>query len=135
MYIDIARAYQLALRWKVSQDTRYADLAVVFLNEWSSTLTTLTGNADRFLAAGIYGYQFANAAEIMRTYEGWAAADFARFQNMMLTVFYPLNQQLPDQPQRRPRSPTTGPTGTSAPWPRCWPSACCATGRTSTTRR
>lgn len=91
MYIDIARAYQLALRWKVSQDTRYADLAVVFLNEWSSTLTTLTGNADRFLAAGIYGYQFANAAEIMRTYEGWAAADFARFQNMMLTVFYPLN--------------------------------------------
>ncbi|SOD30932.1 Alginate lyase [Variovorax sp. YR752] len=91
MYIDIARAYQLALRWKVSQDTRYADLAVVFLNEWSSTLTALTGNADRFLAAGIYGYQFANAAEIMRTYEGWAAADLARFQNMMLTVFYPLN--------------------------------------------
>ncbi|MBT2337221.1 alginate lyase family protein [Variovorax paradoxus] len=91
MYIDIARAYQLALRWKVSQDKRYADLAVVFLNEWSSTLTTLTGNADRFLAAGIYGYQFANAAEIMRTYEGWAASDFARFQNMMLNVFYPLN--------------------------------------------
>lgn len=91
MYIDIARAYQLALRWKVSQDKRYADLAVVFLNAWSSTLTTLTGNADRFLAAGIYGYQFANAAEIMRTYEGWAASDFARFQAMMLNVFYPLN--------------------------------------------
>ena len=91
MYIDIARAYQLALRWKVSQDTRYADLAVVFLNAWSSTLTSVTGNSDRFLAAGIYGYQFANAAEIMRSYTGWAAADFARFQNMMLTVFYPLN--------------------------------------------
>ena len=27
----------------------------------------------------------------MRTYPGWAAIDFARFQNMMLTVFYPLN--------------------------------------------
>jgi hypothetical protein len=91
MYIDIARAYQLALRWKVSQDTRYADLAVAFLNAWSSTLTSVTGNADRFLAAGIYGHQFANAAEIMRSYTGWAAADFARFQNMMLTVFYPLN--------------------------------------------
>lgn len=90
-FIDVARAYQLALRWKVSQDTRYADLAVVFLNEWSSTLTSVTGNADRFLAAGIYGYEFANAAEIMRTYPGWAPADFARFQNMMLTVFYPLN--------------------------------------------
>jgi len=91
MYIDIARSYQLALRWKVSQDTRYADLAVVFLNAWSSTLTSIQGNADRFLAAGIYGHQFANAAEIMRSYPGWAASDFARFQNMMLTVFYPLN--------------------------------------------
>jgi hypothetical protein len=93
MYIDIARAYQLALRWKVSQDKRYADLAVVFLNAWSSTLTSVTGNADRFLAGGIYGYQFANAAEIMRSYTGWAAQDFARFQNMMLTVFYPLNHR------------------------------------------
>jgi hypothetical protein len=91
LYIDIARTYQLALRWKVSGDTRYADQAVVFLNAWSSTLTTITGNADRFLAAGIYGYQFANAAEIMRTYSGWAPADLANFQAMMLNVFYPLN--------------------------------------------
>ncbi|MTV37980.1 LamG-like jellyroll fold domain-containing protein [Duganella radicis] len=93
LYIDIARTYQLALRWKVTGDTSYADRAVAFLNAWSSTLTGITGNADRFLAAGIYGYQFANAAEIMRTYSGWAAADLARFQNMMLTVFYPLNHQ------------------------------------------
>jgi hypothetical protein len=53
MYIDIARTYQLALRWKVSGDIAYAGQAVVFLNAWSSTMTTLTGNADRFLAAGI----------------------------------------------------------------------------------
>jgi len=91
LYIDIDRTYQLALRWKVSGDTRFADLAVVFLNAWSSTLTSIQGNADRYLAAGIYGYQFANAAEIMRTYSGWAAADFAQFQSMMLTVFYPLS--------------------------------------------
>ncbi|SFV11189.1 LamG-like jellyroll fold domain-containing protein [Pseudoduganella namucuonensis] len=93
LYIDVARAYQLAVRWKVSGDTAYADKAVQFLNAWSSTLTGITGNADRFLAAGIYGYEFANAAEIMRTYPGWAAADLARFQNMMLNVFYPLNHQ------------------------------------------
>ncbi|MDQ1921532.1 LamG-like jellyroll fold domain-containing protein [Massilia pseudoviolaceinigra] len=93
MYIDIARAYQLALRWKISGDVAYAERAIAFLNAWSSTLTTITGNADRFLAAGIYGYQFANAAEIMRTYAGWAPVDFARFQHMMLTVFYPLNHQ------------------------------------------
>lgn len=93
LYIDIARAYQLALRWKISGDTAYADLAVVFLNAWSSTLTTVSGNSDRYLAAGIYGYEFANAAEIMRGYSGWAAADFARFQNMMLTIFYPLSSE------------------------------------------
>ena len=93
LYIDVARAYQLAVRWKVSGDVAYANKAVEFLNAWSSTLTSITGNADRFLAAGIYGYEFANAAEIMRTYPGWAAADLARFQNMMLTVFYPLNHQ------------------------------------------
>jgi hypothetical protein len=93
LYIDIARAYQLAVRWKVSGDTAYADRAVYFLNAWGYILKNLTGNADRFLAAGIYGYQFANAAEIMRSYSGWAAADLAQFQGMMLNVFYPLNHQ------------------------------------------
>ncbi|HEU0185819.1 MAG TPA: RICIN domain-containing protein [Blastocatellia bacterium] len=93
LYNDIHAAYQTALRWKISGDTAYADKSVQILNAWSSTLTTVNGNADRFLAAGIYGYQFANAAEIMRTYSGWAAADFNRFKNMMLNVFYPLNHQ------------------------------------------
>jgi len=93
LYIDVARTYQLALRWKVTGDTAYADRAVEFLNAWGRILKYVTGNADRFLAAGIYGYQFANAAEIMRTYPGWAAADLTRFQDMMLNVFYPLNHQ------------------------------------------
>ena len=43
------------------------------------------------MAAGIYGYEFANAAEIMRTFKGWKPEDFARFQKMMLNVFYPMN--------------------------------------------
>ena len=94
LYTDAARAYQFALRWKISGDETYADKAVQFLNAWGSTLTEITGNADRYLAAGIYGYQFANAAEIMRTYEGWAESDFSRFKDMMLRVFYqPLNHR------------------------------------------
>ena len=92
LFNDIHAAYQLALRWKVSEDTRYADKSVEILNAWSSKLTSVHGNADRFLAGGIYGYQFANAAEIMRTYRGWNPSDLARFQKMMLDVFYPLNQ-------------------------------------------
>ncbi|HEY9063703.1 MAG TPA: alginate lyase family protein, partial [Burkholderiaceae bacterium] len=91
MVEDLERAYQYAVRWKVSRDTAYADQAVKFLNAWSSTMKTLTGNSDRFLAAGLYGYQWANAAEIMRTYSGWKAEDFAAFQNLLLTVFYPMS--------------------------------------------
>jgi hypothetical protein len=88
LYNDIAAAYQNALRWKITGNTANGNAARDILNAWSATLTTVTGNADRFLAAGIYGCQFANAAEIMRGYSGF---NLARFQTMMLNVFYPLN--------------------------------------------
>ncbi|GKQ37071.1 alginate lyase family protein [Streptomyces sp. A012304] len=90
LYNDIAAAYQNALRWQVAGTEANARCAADILNAWSSTLTTVTGNADRFLAAGIYGWQFANAAELMRGYSGF---DLARFQRMMVEVFYPLNNQ------------------------------------------
>ena len=40
--------------------------AVEILNAWASTLTAIEELPDRFLASGIYGYQLANGAEIMR---------------------------------------------------------------------
>ncbi|MGI5459029.1 alginate lyase family protein [Streptomyces sp. CA-249302] len=88
LYNDIAAAYQNALRWKVGGTAANGDTAVKILNAWSSTLTTVTGNADRFLAAGIYGWEFCQAAELMRGYSGF---DLAAFQDMMVNVFYPLN--------------------------------------------
>ncbi|SDT05963.1 alginate lyase family protein [Actinoplanes derwentensis] len=88
LYHDIHAAYQNALRWRIAGTTAHGDRARDILNAWSATLTTITGNADRFLAAGIYGWQFANAGELMRGYSGF---DLARFQRMMLTVFYPVN--------------------------------------------
>ena len=90
LYNDIHAAYQNALRWRIQGTTAHGDCARNILNAWSGTLTTVTGNADRFLAAGIYGYQFANVAELMRDYPGF---DLARFKTMMLNVFYPLNNQ------------------------------------------
>ncbi|MGJ3703455.1 LamG-like jellyroll fold domain-containing protein [Variovorax sp. AFSI2.2] len=90
MFSDMQRAHQLALRWKISGDEDYAKKSVEFLNAWSSTLTKLGGNSNVFLASGLYGYQWANAAELMRTYPGWANEDVARFQAMLLNVFYPL---------------------------------------------
>jgi hypothetical protein len=89
LYNDIHAAYQNALRWKVSGDTAHRDKAVEILNAWSSTLQEVTGNADRFLAAGIYGYQFCCAADIVRDAEGF---DLGAFQDMMTSVFLPKNE-------------------------------------------
>jgi fibronectin type 3 domain-containing protein len=90
MVIDMQRTYQLAVRWKVSGNVAYANQAVIFLNAWSSTMTTLGGNSDRFLASGLYGYGWAAAADIMRSYSGWATADVTSFQNYLLNIYYPM---------------------------------------------
>ncbi|WP_155053681.1 alginate lyase family protein [Streptomyces blattellae] len=90
LYNDIHAAYQNALRWHVGGTAAHGDCAVRILNAWSGRLTSVTGNADRFLAAGLYGWQFAQVAELMRGYAGF---DLNRFKTMMLNVFYPLNDQ------------------------------------------
>ncbi|WP_329268797.1 alginate lyase family protein [Streptomyces pseudovenezuelae] len=88
LFNDIAAAYQNALRWQVGGTEANAVCAANILNAWSRTLTSVTGNADRFLAAGIYGWQFANACELMR---GYGDFDLAAAQEMLAKVFYPLN--------------------------------------------
>jgi len=96
---DVRAAYLNALRWKISGDTHAADCAVRIMNAWSSTLKQIwwaDGHYDGFLVAGIQGYQFANVGEIMRSYTGWRAADFARFQSMMSQIFYPMNAGIAD---------------------------------------
>ncbi|OIN61056.1 hypothetical protein BLX24_02995 [Arsenicibacter rosenii] len=91
LFRDAAAAYQTALRWKISGDNAYADKSIAILNAWAAGMTTISGTSDRFLLAGIQGYQLANAAEIMRSYGGWTSTDFTKFQNWMLTVWYPVN--------------------------------------------
>lgn len=89
---DVAAAYQLGLRWKISGDNKYATAAVKILNAWAQTCKSINGDSNKYLAAGIYGYQFANAAEILRDYSGWEKSDFENFKKWMLDLFYPLNQ-------------------------------------------
>ncbi|MCH7232730.1 RICIN domain-containing protein [Glycomyces sp. L485] len=88
LYRDVHAAYQNALHWRISGSTAHRDKAVEICNAWSGTLQEITGNADRYLAAGIYGYQFCNAAELVRDAPGF---DLGRFRQMMTDVFYPLN--------------------------------------------
>lgn len=90
LFNDCAAAYANALRWKIAGTTANADKAIQILNAWAS-VKVISGTSDKYLAAGLYGYQLANAAEIMRSYSGWTATSFTAFKTMMLNVFYPMN--------------------------------------------
>jgi len=67
LFNDAAAAYALALRWKVSCDDAYAGKAIDILNARSASLEMIDGSSDKFLASGIYGYELANATEILLT--------------------------------------------------------------------
>ena len=92
-YINACRgatmAYQNALRWKIGGTKANAEAAVRILMAWANTTKAIGGDSNYALAAGLYGYQFAQAAELMRDYEGWSREDFASFQRWMLDVWYP----------------------------------------------
>ena len=92
-YMNAARgaciAYQNALRWKIEGNEKCARHAVEVLMAWCNTTKAIVGGSDARLATGIYGYEFAQAAELMRDYEGWARDDFHRFQQWMYQLWYP----------------------------------------------
>jgi len=83
---DATAMYYNALRWYITGDTSYATCAVNIANAWSSTVNATP--AGDFLSAIPCG-SFALAAEVLRIYPGWAAADVTRFKNMTLNYFYP----------------------------------------------
>jgi hypothetical protein len=89
MFRDANAAYQNALMWCITGDQRHARKAVEILNEWSSTLRKMDGH-DVQLSAGLYGFKFVNAAELIRhTYPAWKQDDVARFERMLRDAVYP----------------------------------------------
>ncbi len=92
-YINAARgatiAYQNALRWKIEGNEACAKHAVDVLMAWANTCKGIGGDSNFALAGGLYGYEFAQAAELMRDYEGWKAKDFETFKRWMLDLWYP----------------------------------------------
>jgi hypothetical protein len=87
---DANAAYLNALRWIISGDIAHADCAVRIFNAWSKTVTEIPHGNDQPGLSGIPIGSFAIAAELMRSYPGWAAADQARFRRMLLDYFYPV---------------------------------------------
>ena len=86
---DSNAAYQNALLWCITGEEAHAKKAMDVLDGWSGTLQVLDGT-DVELAAGLCGFKFANAAELLRaTYPKWPADDVARCQKMLREVFYP----------------------------------------------
>ena len=68
---DAAAAFQLGLRYRITGDSDCAAAAVKILNDWADVCKQITANDNnQYLAAGFQGYQFANAAELLRDYEG-----------------------------------------------------------------
>jgi len=61
-----------------------------FLGE---TLQTLGGGDDKYLTAGLQGYELANAAELLRGYPPFAKNGLAIVTDMLLRVILPMNEK------------------------------------------
>jgi hypothetical protein len=83
-------AYDCAILWWITEDQKFADRAMEILRDWAAMLRSFDYN-DAKLLAGWTGYQFCNAAEILRySRAGWPPAEIEAFSEMLLTVYYPL---------------------------------------------
>ncbi|MDF3056572.1 MAG: hypothetical protein K0R17_787 [Rariglobus sp.] len=87
---DASAAYLNGLRWVISGDTAHADCAVRILNAWSGTVNEVSHGNDQPGLGGIPIGTFAVAAELLRGYTGWSAADQTRFKRMLVDYFYPV---------------------------------------------
>lgn len=87
---DSQMAYHCAVMWFITGNKSYADKSIEIINQWSATITSLTGGDDMLMSAW-YGFNLVNAAEILRyTDSGWNQSDIARAEDMFRNVFYEL---------------------------------------------
>ncbi len=91
-YRNCARAYQCALLWKITGEEHYADIAIDILNAYRIWNKGLGGNTNISLIPGFNGYQFLNAAEIMRDCPKWSKEDFELFKQYMIDVWFTVAQ-------------------------------------------
>jgi hypothetical protein len=93
---DAAAAYQLALRYQLSGNTVFADAAVKLFNAWATNckgILRMEGYTNNIPDPNLYlipiqAHQWANAAELLRDYNGWDRNDFEKFKTWMKDTFY-----------------------------------------------
>ncbi len=86
---DAIAAYSLALMWIITDKDIYAKRAILFLNAWAGFKGFTSGSDQDKLQAGWTGSVFANAAELMRSYQGWSQGQVSNFKLMFTKAFYP----------------------------------------------
>jgi hypothetical protein len=91
LWHDVAAAFNLALRWKISGNTSFADTASNILHAWATTLTKIDGGDDKYLTAGLQGYELANAAELLRDYHPFTANVLPAIIEMANDIFIPMH--------------------------------------------
>ncbi len=85
---DASMAYLIALRYKITEDPQYAERVISILNSYPPVTKGIGGDTNASLASGFIGYYFANAAELVRDYEGWSSTQFDTFKQWMIDVFF-----------------------------------------------
>ena len=90
--IDGRRAHDLALIYVLTGETRYADKAVQILNA-NSYYTNTSARGTGPLDNGKINLLI-EAAELLRDYPGWAAADQQRFKRMLTYPYYTTKEDL-----------------------------------------
>lgn len=89
---DGCAAYVHALQWALTGKVAHAEKAVEILNAWSGTLGSIS-NHDARLLIGMDGYDYCNAAELIKhSWDGWPEAQQKAFEKMLREIFYPTIQ-------------------------------------------
>ncbi len=89
--VDGKKAYANALAWYYTGDESYAKNAIGVLNVWGRTFQGYSPvDGQNLLQGGWIGSLLGPAAEIMRSYSGWAPAEIANVQAMFKKSFYPV---------------------------------------------
>ena len=87
---DANAAYIHALLWALTGKEAHAQQSAEIVDAWSRTLESVS-NHDARLLVGMDGYEFCNAAELLKhTWDGWPPADQDQFEKMLRDVFYPV---------------------------------------------
>jgi len=99
---DFGMCYVKAIYWKLGHNSSDATVkaraelvaneAVDLLNQYANRIKGISGDPNWALLAGFQGWQVANAAEILKDYNGWKPNDLKKFKQWVYDIWFDRNQ-------------------------------------------